>query len=145
MKCMKCNGEGRVTFEEDGRMVTDACYRCGATGQVDEETDLQSRIEAAAGQLAVAHVDRMIAARNEDPEGEGWAFCAAENMMTERDYSAMHVYDAQGSIADQLTKLPRGLLMALLDVLVPPEPEPKPEPPPPEPSRGFDDGDDIPF
>jgi hypothetical protein len=52
MRCSECNGSGKKTWEEDGRMVTDACYHCGNTGEVDEETDWHDRLARVAGTIA---------------------------------------------------------------------------------------------
>lgn len=152
MKCLKCDGEGRETYDEDGRMVTDACYRCGGTGQVDEETALRTRLEYVAAALANRHVSELVKHRDSDPEGEGWAFCAAENGMTAHDYRMAHVYDFMSQFGEELSKLSRELRYALVEtieelegrlieetVVKPSEPQTIPA------TVGFDDGDDIPF
>ena len=84
-KCGQCGGEGYVTVDEDDRRLRDACYHCGTTGQVDEETAFGDRLTLVAERIGCILADMERDARNADPEGEGFDFCAAENMMTPHD------------------------------------------------------------
>lgn len=117
LTCGKCGGRGKDTWEEDGRTVTDVCYHCAGSGRIDEETAHHDRMMRIGGELAYLHVQGMIKSRNEDPEGEGWAFCAAENMLSERDYTMATTDDFAYTFAEKLSSLPHNLQVLLADTL----------------------------
>jgi hypothetical protein len=77
-KCTNCQGDGFVVYYEDGRQVQDVCYHCGTTGFVSEEQDARDTITQRIEKIACDNVARWRAARDNDPECENWAFCAAE-------------------------------------------------------------------
>ena len=104
--CSRCFGEGFDTYEEDGRMVTDTCYHCGGTGKIDEETHYQDQLTEVATVMAVAHVQEYKKFKDEDPDGEGFEFCAAERMMTSWDYERCLVWDYTDQFAQRLSALP---------------------------------------
>ena len=104
--CKRCAGSGIESWFEDGRHQQMTCYHCSGGGEVDDETDYQDRLGNVAGTLAYMHVCEMKDRYNSDPEGEGWDFRAAENMMSSRDYFDMHVYDYTCMYAEQLADLP---------------------------------------
>ncbi len=155
VKCEKCGGSGSETFEEDGRNVTDMCYRCAGSGRVDSDTAHRTRMEYVAAILGDAAVRRERKNRDSDPEGEGWAFCAAENMMSVHDYTLSRRYEMQAEVGEELTKLSLVAQLALIEALLPKKEEKEempPSPATPEPGS-FDDCDvaghscdnDIPF
>jgi hypothetical protein len=86
-------------------MVTDACYHCGTTGEVDEETDFHDRLMRVANTLAYQQESEYRKACDSDPEGDGYDLHAAENMMRTWDYFQARVYERQYSIAEELSKL----------------------------------------
>lgn len=102
--CCRCYGEGYQTYEEDGRMVTDACYHCGTTGEVDSETNYQDQLGSVATAMAIAHVQEYKRYCDEDPDGEGFAFHAAERMMGTWEYEQCLVYDYESQFMDSLEK-----------------------------------------
>jgi hypothetical protein len=104
-KCGQCE-DGWVYYDEDGRRVRDACYHCGNTGFIDEATAFLDRLQCAAEFLARLEVDELRRLRNEDPEGEDWAFCAAECMMSPHDYYVARVMDRAHEIGRQFADLP---------------------------------------
>ena len=105
-KCRSCCGKGRVYYEEDGRNVRDVCYHCGTTGFVDEDVDFHDRLKDVAHSLAYWSVSAYKKARNEwDGEGEDFAFCAAENQMTERDYFTVLVWDKESEFMEKLLEM----------------------------------------
>ncbi len=104
-ECLRCGGTGWEYYEEDGRMVQDACYHCGNTGQVDEETDFNDRLHEVASEMAYKSVQQTIKNMNDDPDGEGFAFCAAENMTTPWELEQGMVYERIGTFMDELSKL----------------------------------------
>jgi hypothetical protein len=77
---------------------------------------------------------------NEDPEGEGWAFRAAENMMSEYDYTLAMTYEKAAEVGEELTKLSSVALVALKEALLPKAPTPAAEVNKAEPGS-FDDAD----
>lgn len=118
VKCEKCQG-GRQYYQEDGRNVSDVCYRCGGSGWVDEETAHHTKMEQVALHLADAYVREYRKACDNDPEGEGWVFRAAENMMSAEDYTKGMVYDKQCEFGEELAHLPRSLQSALIYAICP--------------------------
>lgn len=104
--CRRCNGEGYETYQEDGRMVRDACYHCATTGQVDSDTDFHDRLMSVASSLAHQQESEYRQWCDSDPDGDGYDLHAAENMMRTSEYFLARVYDRQYQIAEQLSKLP---------------------------------------
>ena len=131
--CVRCDGTGYESFEEEGCYQQHDCYHCGGTGSVDDDTAFQNKLIVVAQTLAYNHVCEMRNNRNSDPDGEGWDFCAAENMMSGKDYYDMHFYDYTYLYTEQLSKLSheaQQLLIAWHDMpretikIQVPEPEP---------------------
>jgi hypothetical protein len=91
--CSRCNGTGYEYYEDDGRMQTDACYHCGNTGIVEDDVDFSDRLEHVATVMAWKHVKQYKEYCDSNPEGEGFTFAAAENMMSAWDYEKVLVYD----------------------------------------------------
>lgn len=96
--CTRCGGAGYETYEDDGRMVRDACYHCGTSGHIDDDTLFHDKLAGVASAIAIANVSAMRKARNSDEEGEDWDFCAAENMMSGHDYFRVKVWEETDSI-----------------------------------------------
>ena len=116
VKCSRCDGEGFVEFEEDGRYCRDACYHCGTTGSVDDEVNLDDRLINIAHDMAAKHVAEM--KRHRDQEGpEDWAFCAAENMLSEWEYTTMKVEEHIFLMREELNKLSEPAKYALVDLI----------------------------
>lgn len=84
--CRRCDGEGRQRWEEDGVLCIDACYGCGGRGWVDAQQAHDQRLGYACERLGALWAAAYRRARDSDEEGEGFAFCAAEHMMSPRDY-----------------------------------------------------------
>lgn len=115
MRCRKCNGEGYVEYDEDNRLVRDACYHCGTTGVVDEETDFHDRVKAVADTLAYQEESEYRQACDEDPLGDGYTLHAAENMLSAGDYFRLRVWERSERIGAKLAEMPlpdRELLIA---------------------------------
>jgi hypothetical protein len=103
--CTRCDGNGYQEFDEDGHWYRDACYHCGNTGIVDDETAYHDKLMNVARTLAYNRVCELRNNRNSNPEGEGWDFCAAENMMSGKDYFDMHFYDYTYIYGEQMKNL----------------------------------------
>jgi len=112
-RCTRC-ADGVDFYEEDGRTIRDACYHCGATGWIDDETHRYDRLQAIVAQFAVtaAHERRARMDMNED--GEDFAFCAAENMMTTNDLFTEIMWSCEAKIGAQMDALPREMQDVLL-------------------------------
>jgi hypothetical protein len=91
--CSVCNGTGQETFDEGGQLVSDACYHCSTTGEVDEETALHDRLKEVAYTLAYQEEKEYRKAMNEDPDGNGYDLHAYENMMHPEEYFRARVWD----------------------------------------------------
>jgi hypothetical protein len=126
MECPKCQGVGEVTFEEDGRQVTDACYHCQRTGQIDPEQMWADTVAALAAELAHAVVANREASWNaafkRGEVDEPWDFAAAENGISAYDYRI----ECENAETDKLMRLfaeyDRSLLEVLVDKVLPKPP-----------------------
>lgn len=103
--CSRCNGAGEV-YEEDYRTVSDSCYHCGESGFVDDQIHWHDQLLEVAKSLAYYHVSEIKNNINSDPEGEGWNFHAAENMMTGSDYFKAKCWGYEDMFFYQLMELP---------------------------------------
>lgn len=116
--CGRCNGTGGTTArDDDGRVESDTCYHCSGSGRIDEETARHDRVMGVIETLAERHVDDLRIARDQDPEGENWQFCAAENMQSVREYTMEQVMNYTDRFAEKFTELPDSLQMLLCDEL----------------------------
>lgn len=118
--CSRCGGEGKRRSLDPLEKAEDTCYHCGGEGKVDDETAFHDRIEALAARMARFEVARKKAACDADPDGEGWAFHAAENMLSPQDYTTECEMAAHDRIMRNFAELDRGtldLLMAAIDNL----------------------------
>src|SRR5579864_8599652 len=151
MKCRPCQGEGEVSYEEDGRMVTDVCYHCAGSGSVDEETDFHDRLASAASTLAHQAESEYRSWCNADPEGDGYDLHAAENMLHPNEYFRIRVWERAAEIGEKIAEMPRAdqeLLVALNEmepIIIKRDTTPSPPPDMPawQPTALGDD--DIPF
>lgn len=114
-KCLRCSGQGRESYEEDGRLVTDVCYHCAGSGEVEPEVDLHDRLVRVAYTIAYQEEMQYRKARDTEPEGEDYAFCAAENMLSVNDYFQERVQDRQYKLVAQMSSLDSAIQNALLD------------------------------
>jgi hypothetical protein len=115
--CTRCNGEGSVPSldeHERARGIEDTCYHCGNTGKVDAETAYEDRVYGLAHLLGDAMVRAERDACDSDPQGEGFAFQAAENGVSLHDYMQECRWAAGDAAAVQLAKLSPEVLDALL-------------------------------
>lgn len=110
MKCGQCQGEGEVWEDEEGHPqggVFDVCYHCAGSGKVDEETDFHDRLHAVAASLAYQQESDYKKACNEDPDGDGYDLCGAENGLSSYDYFRVRVWERTDRIAQELAAMPR--------------------------------------
>lgn len=119
VKCEKCGGSGSECYEEDGRQVSDTCYRCAGSGKVEPEVAHSTRLSQVATIMADAYVKGWRKSCNEDPCGEGWEFRAAENMMSEYDYTLAMTYEKAAEVGAELVKLSHLAQVALIEALLP--------------------------
>ncbi len=105
--CIKCNGTGYNGYydQDEYRYVSDPCYHCGTLGHVDDDTAYGDKIYNVALTLAYLHVTDMCNARNSDPDGEGWDFYAAENMLSGSDYFTILVDDYAEKFLNKLYEM----------------------------------------
>jgi hypothetical protein len=86
-------------------MQTDACYHCGNTGIVEDDVDFSDKLELVATSMAYSHVKQYKQYCDSNPDGEGFAFAAAENMMAPWDYEKALVYDYVPQFLNKLLDL----------------------------------------
>ncbi len=112
-KCGQCNGYG---YRDDG----DACYHCSNTGKLNEEQAYADRVDRVIRCLAA---DASVLDRNEDnkiaqqEDGEDWAFRAAENGCSEREYVEGRIILKEAEIHAACEKLPRNALRVIVDTI----------------------------
>jgi hypothetical protein len=149
MQCSRCQGEGSDSYEEDGRLVTDPCYHCSGTGQIDEETDFHDRLHGVAATLAWQLENSYVKYCNDDPMGDGYDLAAAENGLCGYDYFCSRVWDRTEVIAKQLVQMSQEdqeLLVAWNEMEpIPMVREPSDTIPCPPPVGCVDEEDNIPF
>jgi hypothetical protein len=114
-KCSRCNGQGRESYDEDNRVVTDVCYHCAGSGEVEPEVALQDHLLKVAYALAYQEETKYRKARDNDPEGEGYEFCAAENMLSVNDYFQDRVGERQYKLLTQIQQLDSSIQNALFE------------------------------
>lgn len=114
-KCCRCQGQGKESYDDDGRMVTETCWHCAGSGEVEPKVALQDHLLRVARALAIQEETEYRKARDNDPEGEGYEFCAAEEMMTVHDYFEGRVLNRQYQFGDQIRNLDPAIQKILLD------------------------------
>lgn len=101
--CLRCDGEGRQVWDEGGVRCLDACYACMGRGWVDEDAAHVQRLAVACEHLGALRAAEYRRWRDLDPEGEGFALCAAENALSPREYewslATSYAYDAMRDVA----------------------------------------------
>jgi hypothetical protein len=114
-KCCRCQGQGKESYDDDGRMVTETCWHCAGSGEVEPEVALQDHLLRVAHALAIQEETEYRKARDNDPEGEGYEFCAAEEMMTVHDYFEGRVSDRKFKLTAQMQQLNSSIQNALFE------------------------------
>ena len=116
--CRCCGGEGGLRsldpYEEE-RGILDPCYHCGGSGSVDEDTADADEVEDMLMSLAYDRAYEWRRAVDSDPEGEGFAFRAAESGLSTYDYLTGRAYvelvDVQARY-ESMTETERAVLLA---------------------------------
>jgi len=91
--CTRCDGTGWEKWFEDNREQGHECYHCLGTGKVCSEVARHDKLLKICGYVGWHEACERRRARDNNPDGEDFAFCAAENMMTARDYFEEIVMD----------------------------------------------------
>ena len=114
--CLMCHGSGFFAELEGDREVRDTCLHCQGKGYVPYNVAFVDSVVALCEAITEALVmnQKKVAAENE--EGEGWAFHAAENRMTEYDYTRARVWGSIPLVEKDLKSLSPPVLNALLSV-----------------------------
>jgi hypothetical protein len=108
MKCPQCNGMKVVPVDEDGHRFEDACYHCGATGVVPDPTEKDvrnDRIAKAVHVVAARLIRYAQFSADTEPNGDGWAFGAAEGHIPLYQYNQMREYDAELRVKEALDSI----------------------------------------
>lgn len=117
--CARCGGSGREEWEEDGHAHGHTCYHCAGSGVVDEETNHHDLMGEVVHALACIKVNALRDACNNDPDGEGWDFRAAEHMMSPYDYFTCMVWEQEREISEELFKLSYPVRELLIQAMFP--------------------------
>ena len=104
--CGNCCGTGVDVYDEDDRRVEESCYHCGGSGNIDDDTAFYDCLGSVATLMSQIHVREYIKNVNEDPDGEGFTFMAAEDMMSPWEYEQTLVWSHMGEFMERLEKLP---------------------------------------
>jgi hypothetical protein len=127
--CLSCDGNGSVYHQESDEVtVSEACYHCAGSGEVESEVDRHDRLMRVAYALAYQAEIKCRNDRNSDPEGEGYDFAAAENMLTVEVYFQDRVLDRQYKFMDQLNRMDYSIQDILLEWNEKPKVEAVPSP-----------------
>jgi len=105
LPCSRCD-RGVQTYDEDDRRVQDACYHCSGTGRVSHEQSREDDLQHVVATLAYQQACDYRALRNQDPDGEGFDFCAAENQLRPHDYLTEIAWSYEPAIGARLLSLP---------------------------------------
>jgi ribulose bisphosphate carboxylase small subunit len=103
--CGRCDGTGVEVYDEDDRRIESVCYHCSGSGDIDDSTAFYDSLGSVASLMSQSHVREYIRAVNEDPDGEGFAFMAAEDMMTPWELEQSLVYSYTGEFMERLEEL----------------------------------------
>lgn len=115
-KCGQCDGEGEQPSLDDyerNHGINDFCYHCNGTGKITKELANDDFRTGLIEQLARENVEAEIAIRDTHPDGEDWAFLAAENMLSPTDYSQIRMMEE----VDRLSQHLEGAEFTTLDEL----------------------------
>lgn len=113
--CRRCQGEGQETYDEDGRTLTDVCYHCAGSGQVEEELDFHDRLVAVANSLAYMSERDYRKACDQDPDGDDYCLRAAENGLSESDYFKVRVWDREALYMERIQAMDRATQELLVE------------------------------
>lgn len=102
--CIRCNGTGENYFDDNGEGF-EPCYHCGGSGQVEEKTYHSDMLQAVASAMGWEYAKQYRKYRNEDSDGEGFDFCAAENGMSAYDYMKVLAWNQESDYYNQLIQL----------------------------------------
>lgn len=113
--CSTCRGDRYIYDREGDREVKDVCYHCIGLGTVESEVDRQDRLQRVAATLGYLAEVEYRKACDSDPEGEGYAFRAAEHMQTPEEHFQWRVIDRQFDYTEKLASLDQYIQDALLE------------------------------
>lgn len=115
-RCIRCGGTGYIEDNDHGHYTRDVCMHCDGTGCVSYSVAQADRFTALCETIAYQTIMRYKENADNDPEGEGWAFAAAENMMHEHDYTQARIWDETGRVENQLRGLDESTLRTMCDM-----------------------------
>lgn len=115
-RCSRCQGSGYFVYEE-AEVGRDTCYHCGGDGFVPFQTASVDRAVALFETIAYKIINNRRKAANENEDGEGWAFHASENGMTEGDYTRVMTWTQTAIVESEMKNLPSEILSALCNLV----------------------------
>lgn len=139
VRCPECVDGWRMVDEPGCGPIKDACYHCANSGFITDEQARHDRMRGIAEGMGHRAMCAIRDARNSNPDGEDFAFCAAENMCSEYEYGlgiAADYADRMLRHFEAIDAKDRLLMDCLMDAIDPPAKAPAKADP-------FDDGDDF--
>jgi hypothetical protein len=106
MKCPRCHNG----YQDDGG----ACYHCGTTGEISDELYFTDQVTNLCLEIAIQLVHDRRKLSNQNPDGEGWAFHAAECGCSEQVYTQGQILAEQDRIMDVFSRFDRPLMRAIV-------------------------------
>lgn len=119
-RCAMCQGAGHVP--EVGLLIDEPqlcsiCLHCQGKGYVNFDTAHTDSVLSLIEAVSESVVINAKKSADESEDGEGWAFHAAENRMTEYDYTRSKVWGTVPLVEKELRKLSPVIVNALLRVV----------------------------
>ena len=147
IKCPRCEGGWQV-IEEDGQMKNHPCYNCDNTGFICAATLRLNRIDEMVASLASGLLEKKKKAYDQNEDGEGWAFSAAESGMTVREYDIANFAIIEDEVMRAIRQVECNYPNIIDEIVA--QILPKTEQPPIEPIKRIEpidesSGDDVPF
>jgi hypothetical protein len=126
--CPGCNGEGFKMVQEDhgGPLLKDSCYKCGETGKVSDAEMRAFQVQCLIDELASVMVAKAEKNCADHPDGEDWAFAAAESGCSLEEYRHARHFQETIEIAERLAELDKASPKVMDALLRLTDPEPTP-------------------
>lgn len=103
--CPRCDGDGYKIVMEGDRPVKDSCYHCAETGKVSEAQLRSDKVQGLISQVAGRLCYKAEEECKGHPDGEDWAFHAAEAGCSLHEYRWGRLSAFELEVAEAISKL----------------------------------------